>query len=384
MTNTSSVSITHSALLRGKRLISAEFMYKPRPTEPRARRVFDFTLDSRLSELSRYEDAAVLLICDSAATVTSFADLATAYPKLTFETTIVNPQPVPPSTRDAYAETPARCGWHDPAGWRRYDVTDRWARIIYALDAARQIDYPGYLIMPAHDAVWGERLLDMLISLSEAHAKNGLPAAVSPYPSQHHSPVPGVEIPDEIIDALNAAFSRDSSLPSRLDTGEYQAFWGKMGMIPLGMCGEIVRRVETMVWEDDLEIDRAIREAGYCAVCRYVENPALYRQALPVFDRAGLRTVIERTLHYSLNIPGDTSVLTQPLDAVGEARRGSNPQYARALALSEAITAECQAEIAGRLARFGASWVDWGAYRHVVRVGDPLVQVWQYEGRMVS
>lgn len=366
------------------RLISAEFMYKPRPTEPRARRVFDFTLDSRLSELSRCEDAVVLLICDSEATAASFADLATAYPKLVFETAIVNPQPVQASGRDAYAETPARCGWHDPAGWRRYEMTDRWARILYALEIARLINSPGYLIMPAHDAVWGDGLLDLLRDLSAQHAKNGLPAAVSPYSSLHHSPVPGLDIPDEIIDALNAAFSRDSSLPARLDSGDYQAFWGKMGIIPLGMCGEIARRVETMVWEDDLEIDRAIREAGYSAACRYVENPALYRQALPVFDRSGLRAVIERTLHYSLNIPGDTSVLTQPLDEAGEARRQSDPGYARALALSEAVTAECQVAIAERLERFGESWVDWGAYRHAVHVGDPLVQVWKYEGRMVS
>jgi hypothetical protein len=199
-----------------------------------------------------------------------------------------------------------------------------------------------------------------------------------------HSPVPGVEIPGEIIDALNAAFSRDSSLPARLDAGEYQAFWGKMGMIPLRMCGDIAKRVETMVWEDDLEIDRAIREAGCGAASRYVDDPALYRQALPVFDVAGLRKVIERTLHYSLNIPGDTSVLTQPLGAAGEARRQNDPRYARALALSEAITKDCQAEIGERLARYGASWVDWGAYRHVVCVGDPLVQVWKYEGNMVT
>ena len=36
-----------------------------------------------------------------------------------------------------------------------------------------------------------------------------------------------------------------------------------------------------------------------------------------------------------------------------------------------------------RLGRYGLSWVDWGTYRYVVRVGDPLVQVWKYEGGMV-
>jgi hypothetical protein len=359
-------------------------MYKPRPTEERARRVFDSCLDSRLSELSRHTNAAVLLICDSQATIDSFADLPAAYPKLTFTAAVVNPKPLPPNPRDAYAETPTRCEWHDPAGWQRYGMTDRWSRILYALDTARQLEDPGYLIMPAHDAVWGEGLLDMLIALSEQHAKNGLPAAVSPYPSMQHSPVPGVDIPNEIIDALNAAFARASALPARLDAGEYQAFWGKMGMIPFGMCGALLQRVEPIVWEDDLEIDRAIREAGYAAAARYVDDPALYRQALPVFDWAGLRAVIERTLHYSLNIPGDTSILTRPLDEAAEVRRQSDSRFRQGITLAEAITAEYQAEIAERLKRYGASWVDWGAYRHVVRVGDPLVQVWKYEGRMVS
>jgi hypothetical protein len=278
---------------------------------------------------------------------------------------------------------PTRCEWHDPAAWQRYEMTDRWARILYALDAVRQLDQPGYLIMPAHDAVWGEGLLDMLIKLSQQHVKNGQPAAVSPYPSMQHSPVPGVDIPQEIIDALNAAFARDSSLPPRLESGEYQAFWGKMGMIPFGMCREIARRVEPIVWEDDLEIDRAIREAGYTAAACWISDPSLYHQALPVFDRAGLRAVINRTLHYSLNIPGDTSVLTRPLDAAGEARKRIDPRFRQGIELSEAITAECQAEIAERLRRYGASWVDWGAYRYVVRVGDPLVQVWKYEGHML-
>ncbi|HVU12094.1 MAG TPA: hypothetical protein VHD90_12490 [Phototrophicaceae bacterium] len=353
-------------------------MYRPRPTEPRARRVFDFTLDSRLRELSRYDGAAVVLICDSQSTADSFADLPTQYPHLTFLSVIANPEPIRPSSRDFYADTPSRCEWTNPPHWRHYAMTDRWARIIFALDLASRLSYPGYLIMPAHDAVWGSDLLNTLVRLSEANVKNDLPAAVSPYTPFQHSPVPGADIPQSIIDALNAAFNRDSSLRSRLKAGDYQSFWGKMGMIPFGMCGAIQQRVETIIWEDDLEIDRAIREMGYAVRAEWIDDPSIYRQALPVFERDGLRNVIERTLHYSLNIPGDTSILMRPLDHAGRLLRSISPRYAQAVALSEAVTAECRAEIDTRLQRYGQSWVDWGAYRYVVRVGDPAVQVWKY------
>ncbi len=363
--------------------LSAEFMYRPRPIDPRARRVFDFALAARLSELSRYADAGVLLICNSEATAESLTHLAAEYPRLAFETALVNPLPLPPATRDPYGDTPVRCQWPDPQAWRRYAQTDRWARIGFALEYGRRLDSSSYLIMPAHDAVWGEELLAMLVRLSETDAQNGLPAAVSPYSPQHHSAVPGADIPPDIIDALNAAFARLSFNSDPCDDEHYQAFWGKMGLIPFGMCGEILRRAETFVWEDDLEIDRVIREAGYAVRCRWVDDPALYRQALPVFDLAGLKAVIERTLHYSLNIPGDSSILTRPLDAPGRLRQQLNPRFARGYALSQAVIAECRAEIDARLERFGQSWVDWGAYRYVVRVGDPLVQVWKYERPML-
>ena len=367
--------------LRGKRFVSAEFLYKPRPTEPRARRVFDFALESRLAELSRYDDAAVLLICDSQATAASFADLPARYPRLTFVSALANPQPV--AAPDPYAGTPARSGWPDPAGWRRYAPTDRWARLTFALDAARQIDSPGWLILPANDAVWGRGLIDLLLGISQRFAQNGLPAAVSPYTPFQHSSVPGAGIPPEIVDALNAAFARDSLLRWRLRSGQYQAFWGKMGLIPFGMAAELLRRAETMVWEDDLEIDRAVRAAGDAVRCQWIGDPALYRQALPVFDRAGLRAVVERTLHYSLSIPGETSLISRPLDALARLRVRLDPRFARAVALSESLAAECRAEIDARLRRYGASWVDWGAYRYVARVGDPLVQVWKYGQAML-
>ena len=180
--------------------------------------------------------------------------------------------------------------------------TDRWARILYALEVASLLPDSGYLIMPAHDAVWGRGLLALLADLSDHYANNGLPAAVSPYPRAQHSVVPGVDIPPDVIDALNAAFSRDSWLRWRLRSGHYQAFWGKMGMIPFGMCGDVLRRAEPMVWEDDLEIDRVIREAGYGLACR-MTHPSIYRQALPVFDRAGVCAPLsnERCIIHSIS-----------------------------------------------------------------------------------
>ena len=370
--------------LRGQRLVSAEFMYKPRPAdEAPSRRVFDYTLASRQLELSRYDDAALLLICDSSETLDSLAHLSVQSPRLPVFAAITNPVPLVTRFADPYAELPKSYYWDDPVHWRRYTITDRWARITYALDVARQMLNPGYLIMPAHDAVWGRGLLANLINFSEQYFANGLPAAVSPYSPYHHSPVPGVEISPEIIDALNAAFARDSLLRLRLARGEYQAFWGKMGMIPFGMAAPILDRVETMVWEDDLEIDRVIRDAGYAVRAQWIGRSALYRQALPVFDRDGLRAVIERTLHYSLNIPGNTSMLTRAFDAPARLKIRRNPRFARAVAITEEITAECQAEISVRLKRYGASWVDWGAYRYVVHVGDPMVQVWKYENTVI-
>src|SRR5690349_5701845 len=121
--NPSAPELAHQ--LAGCQFVSAEFMYRPRPKEPHARQVFDFALNSRLTELSRYHDSAVLLICNSQATIESFADLAFAYPRLQFVSAIVNPSPVAYSSRDSYTETPIRGEWVDPSQWRRYDLTDR-------------------------------------------------------------------------------------------------------------------------------------------------------------------------------------------------------------------------------------------------------------------
>lgn len=366
--------------LSGLRWISAEFIYKPRPSGGRERQVFDFTLASRLTELSQYADAAVVFLCGSETAADSLRYLRDRYPRLRMLSMVVNPEPV--SGDDPYAATPLNCDWPSPKRWQRYTLTDRWARIQAALEMVSDLAQPGYLIMPAHDAVWGNDLLAKLAQFSERHAQNGHPAAVSPYTPYQHSPVPGADIPPDIIQVVNAAFDRDSWLRWRFRSGQYQSFWGKMGLIPFSLCATVRRDAETMVWEDDLEIDRALRAAGYATRTLYTTNPALYRQALPVFDRDGAKAVIERTLHYSLSIPGTfpgaKSQFHQPVDFIGRLRRRLNPGYTHAAAQSETLIAECTTAAAVRIERYGASWVDWGAYRYVVRVGDPLVQVWKW------
>jgi hypothetical protein len=361
-------------VLGGQRYIDAEFMYRSRPTGERERAVFDYALFSRLSQLESTN--AVLFICDSTATIDSLQYLEKQFPHLRIVTAIANPMPWAGTTPD----TPRSLNWENSDEWRRYQTTDRWARINFALQVASAINKDGYLIMPAHDAVCGRGLLERLRDFSEKYARGGLPAAVSPYTYYQHSAVPDVDIPADIINTLNTAFSRDTMFPWKLRFDHAQAFWGKMGMIPFAMCGAVREKVETFVWEDDLEIDRAIRESGYGVRCWYVRNPALYRQALPVFDRNGLKKVIERTLHYSLNIPGQTigsSSLNFPLGALGRLRALLNPRFAHYNTLAEALIAECMDMIRARLEQYGASWVDWGVYRHVIRIGDPAVEVWK-------
>lgn len=370
-----------AAVLAGRKFIDAEFMYKPRPPAGRARIVFDYTLHSRLSALSS-QDAA-LFICNDRETAESFSELESQNAHVLMVATITNPSPTVGVQRAVPllpTHTPHRLDWEAPDSWQQYDMTDRWSRIDSALHIASLLDSPGYLVMPAHDAVWGPDLLARLARFSEKYARGGLPATVSAYTYHQHSPVPGADIPQEIIDLLNTAFGRDTLFGWKLRTDRVQAFWGKMGMIPFDMCGIIREKVEKNIWEDDLEIDRVIRESGYSVRCMWVRDPALYRQALPVFDREGVRQVIERTLHYSLNIPSQTigeSSLNFPLGPLGKIRRLVNPKFAKYNAQAKTIITECNAPIAARLNQYKASWVDWGAYRHVMRVGDPAVEVWK-------
>jgi hypothetical protein len=351
-------------------------MYKPRPAPGRERVVFDFTLRSRLSKLGAQD--AVLLICNSQETADSLSEFQNAYPDIQMVSAITNPS----GYTGVPGDTPHKLRWEQPDAWRRYAKTDRWARIDFALDVASRLSSPGYLIMPAHDAVWGERLLPWLLRLSERYARNGQPAAVSPYTYYQHSEVPGANIPLDVIHLLNTAFSRDTLFPLKLRLDRLQAFWGKMGMLPFGVCALMRKQVAQYIWEDDLEIDRVLREFGFGVRCAWAWNPDVYRQALPVFDRDGVRHVIERTLHYSLNIPSDTlgsSSLNFPLGPLGRVRavvasrfRSCNPQ-------AERLIAECTDEIQMRLRTFGASWVAWGNYRYVMRVGHAEVEVWRYE-----
>ncbi len=360
-----------AALLAGRPLVSAELMYRPRPPEDRERAVFDFTLRSRLSKLS--PDDAVLLLSDSTATVDSFRPLIDAYPTLLAVALIVNPA----LEIDKISDTPRRCAWSEPESGQRYRTTDRWARIDAALQVGAQLGSDGMLALPAHDAVWGDDLLPRLRRFAVENGKAGLPAAVSPYTPYPHSAVPGADILADIIDLMNVTLVRDPSFRQKLQAGQVQGFWGKMGLLPFGLCAALRAEVDQGVWEDDLEIDGALRALGYGVRSLWVSDPFVYRQAPPVFDLEGVRRVVDRTLHYSLCVGPRASALTQPSDPLRRLAAQVKPRFGQLVAQGEALIAECSALIDARLSRYGASWVDWGAYRYVARVGDPYVEVWR-------
>jgi len=74
-------------VLRDKRFVSVEFMYKPRPSDTgydarRRRSVFDYALKSRLDELAHYPDSALILCCNDQRTADSLSDLREQYPTL--------------------------------------------------------------------------------------------------------------------------------------------------------------------------------------------------------------------------------------------------------------------------------------------------------------
>lgn len=361
-----------AAACAGRRFVNAEFMYTLPPADARSRRVFEYALRSRLAALS--SEDAVLLICDSAATIRALAPLAAEFPHLKTLAAITNPAPYAGVTRPS----PEQLGWG--GHWQRYAMTDRWSRISLALEAARRIDEAGYLIMPAHDAVWGRDLLARLVTFSREQARGGLPAAVSPYTYHQHSPVPGVEIPALVIEVMNTALGRDFHFAERLARDEAQGFWGKMGMIPFALCGAVIDAADRSTLEDDLELDRVIRTLGYSARALWLDDPAIYRQAPPIFDLAGVRAAIERIMHYSLNVPATAvggSTLNFPLDALGELKRQTDPAFAYHNEIAERLIAECADVIKARLDRYGLSWMDWGRHRYVVRVSDPAVEVWR-------
>ncbi|MDX2161528.1 MAG: hypothetical protein SF162_09405 [bacterium] len=362
------------------RLIVAEFIYSTVPVDARARAVYAYALRSRFQQLTG-RDTVLWLCADHAAAhsvtalVRSFG-LGRALPQ--FETHIVNP---PPFAGVPEIDTPRQLAWELPQGWTRLTMTDRWARILAALERAAH--EPGAMLaMPAHDAVWGAGLLERLIRFSQRHARAGLGAAVSPYTYWQHSPVPGVDIPEDVIRMLNAAFNRDVTFRCKLWRDQVQGVWGKMSLIPAGMCAGLRVQADTTTLEDDLILDGAVRRLGYAARALWIENPRQYRQALPAFDAEAVRRVIARTLHYSLNVyspahPFGGSALAAPLDVFGRLRTVVSPRFRRINAAAERlIRAEADA-VQARMAASGASWVDWGAYRIVVRRGDPSCEVWK-------
>jgi hypothetical protein len=353
--------------------LSAEMMYKPRPISGGARRLFDATFRARLSALDHQD--AVLLLCRDGAVLESLAPIIEDYPDLRWFASLVNPKPAGSASRPQ----PRLWGWEQPDQWRRYEMTDRWARITFAMQTAAHMRGRGFLLMPAHDAIYGRDLLKQLEAAANYYACDGLPAAISPYTQWQHSPVDGVTLPSEIIDAMNAAFARDSFMRRKIERDQVQAFWGKMNLMPYVLCGDTLIAASRTVWEDDKALDHALRECDYCLRAVWIDKPALYRQSPPVFNLADLKRVIERTLHYSLNIPTSppgASSLNRPLDALGSLRRLFSPRFARANTLADSLIKECMADIRARIATYGVSWVDWGDYRYVVQIGNPDVEVW--------
>lgn len=346
-------------------------IYRPRPDDQRARAVFDHAFRSRLSALEA--DDGLLLLVDSLASLESLRPLVAERPQLRAAALIVNPAP-----SASPSDAPYILNWDMPAAWRAFQMTDRWARVLAALAVATALDGGGGLLLPALDAVYGRPLLRWLEAQS-VDLGRGMRAAVSPLTPFQHYPVPGVPIPLVIIRALNSAFNRDETLPARLASGQAQGVWGKMSLIPYAACAGLAAALDTAVWEDDKEIDRALRERGVVTRGLWQRDPALYHQSPPIFDRAGLKAVIGRTLHYSLNIPAARPAGSSFLAASSlPSRSGSEDSiwYHEGQVLASALIAECLAEIADRVAQFGASWVDWGGYRCVARVGAPGVEVW--------
>ncbi len=353
--------------------LSAELMYRPRPVDRRARAVFDFTFTSRVSRLTDRD--TLLILADSPETLDSLAPLLPAAPQIV--TRIVNP-PVDPDPPD----TPFALAWDTPDQWQKVTMTDRWARITAALETAVAAPNATALLMPAHDAVWGKSLLPYLSRLSADHAHGGMPAAVSPVTYWQHSTIPGAAVDPAIIALTNITFGRDLLFPLKAWRDQTQGFWGKMSLMPAPMAAHLLPMLETGTLEDDLVIDSAIRRAGFAARAVPILNPRVYRQALPVFDQTGLRTVIRRTLHYSLNAasprqPLGGSLLTHSLDFGGQVRLMLSPRFRRFTPTAEAIIRDEANMIRRSIDQYGASWVDWGAYRIVVRVGEWLCEVWK-------
>jgi len=167
--------------------LSAEFVYAVPADEPYRSRLLD-NLRARLNALRPGD--GVLIVAGSPSALEA-----------------VLPLDVPPGgARFQQIVTPARL-----PGTNAFAETDRWARIdaalAFAADRAAQFDA---LLMPALDAVYDRRLIDLL------RARSAVRVPVSPWTPCHHAG------DGPIAAAMNAAFNRDRSFRRRLLRGETQ------------------------------------------------------------------------------------------------------------------------------------------------------------------
>lgn len=373
--------------IRDTPLLSIEFMYQAfgGSGSGMGEMALSFALRSRLDQLSAWvrpndpdTDAAVLLICDSIDTARSFHFLQADYPRLKFCYGLANPEPQSIGIQHAVKWKARRYSWEDADQWRIYDMSDRWARILFALRTCAVIsnDTDGYVLMPALDSVWGDGLIDRLIGRSEVREQSiGRPTAVSPFTPFQHSPIPDCTYEPSVIDVMNACYNRDSTFPAQVRDGTGQAFWGKMSLTPYKLCEPILNEALPLVMEDDRELDGAVARADGSTYGDWIDDPTLYRQSPPIFDMAGVEQAVFRTMHYTADIPGNLSengsIFCRPL-SVQAARMFPK----EVLDLSQSLINRCVARIEANIRRYGVSWVDWGRYRYVVEPGNPQVAVW--------
>jgi hypothetical protein len=342
--------------LGGVRFFAAECVYRPLPARAHspAAHVLVWALGRRLRALGPGD--GVLWVAADAASVESVRPWAAAAPHLRHVALIANPAPWP----DAPGDTPARAGWPNPARWQRMATTDRWARVQAALRVGDLLahgaaDGPGALLVPALDAAYAPALLARLA------AEPGVCSPVSPWA---HRRVPGVLYRHGVPAAMNRIFHRavwpfaqrqDADQPS----ADGQGVWGKCVRIPWAWCGPLLSEALTCVWEDDRELDAVLGRLGAPARALAAHDPAVYAVYPAVFTHRDLDRTIARYLHYTLDIPAHP------------------PGTASLLALHAPPVRAALHALAVRVAAFGCSWADWGAYRIVARPGDPCAEVWR-------
>jgi hypothetical protein len=316
---------------------------------------------------------AVLIVAADDASARSFR--AEAWAGVRTETALVNPLALA-----APPDTPRRCGWDDAGGWQAAACTDRWARLLFALEVGVCLPAETWMLSPALDAVWGARLLPHLLRFAELHSARGLPAAVSPFTPHQHT-TPGAD--PKAARVVNATVTRDPALRHRIEHNRIQALWGKTMLLPCGLCAALLAGCDRTIFEDDAAVSAAVEAAGYGARCLWMDDAAEYRLTPPIFTQADAEAMVERHIHYGLHIPVTDiggSWLVLPLGDEARARAAHDPAYAQDQAALEGVVASVAGGIRARLGAHGVSWVDWGAYRHVAAVGEPGVEVWKRPG----